>query len=335
MRFTVSEKQEIIQMVTRSEIGVNKTLREIGLNKSTFYNWYNAYSENGVDGLIPNKRSRNRQWNSIPQQQKNLVVKVALNHPELSSRELAYKITDEQQVFISESSVYRILKARGLITAPAHIFMSASDEFKDKTTFVHQMWQTDFTYFKILGWGWYYLSTVLDDYSRYIVHWELCRTMKANDVKRSVDRAIIKAKLVTKQKPKLLSDNGSCYIATELKSYLKDNYQIDQVHGRPNHPQTQGKIERYHRTMKNVVKLDNYYAPEELESALEKFVHIYNNERYHESLKNLTPADVYFGRGEEILKERNRLKRLAFENRRNEYLKSKKSTNKKNYLYLK
>lgn len=335
MRFTVSEKQEIIHMVTRSEIGVNKTLREIGLNKSTFYNWYNAYSENGVDGLIPNKRSRNRQWNSIPQQQKNLVVKVALDHPELSSRELAYKITDEQQVFISESSVYRILKARGLITAPAHIFMSASDEFKDKTTFVHQMWQTDFTYFKILGWGWYYLSTVLDDYSRYIVHWELCRTMKADDVKRSVDRAIIKAKLITKQKPKLLSDNGSCYIATELKSYLKDNYQIDQVHGRPNHPQTQGKIERYHRTMKNVVKLDNYYAPEELESALEKFVHIYNNERYHESLKNLTPADVYFGRDEEILKERNRLKRLAFENRRNEYLKSKKSTNKKNHLYLK
>jgi putative transposase len=335
MRFTVSEKQEIIHMVTRSEIGVNKTLREIGLNKSTFYNWYNAYSENGVDGLIPNKRSRNRQWNSIPQQQKNLVVKVALDHPELSSRELAYKITDEQQVFISESSVYRILKARGLITAPAHIFMSASDEFKDKTTFVHQMWQTDFTYFKILGWGWYYLSTVLDDYSRYIVHWELCRTMKADDVKRSVDRAIIKAKLVTKQKPKLLSDNGSCYIATELKSYLKDNYQIDQVHGRPNHPQTQGKIERYHRTMKNVVKLDNYYAPEELESALEKFVHIYNNERYHESLKNLTPADVYFGRGEEILKERNRLKKIALENRRNEYLKSKKATSKKNHLYLK
>lgn len=213
--------------------------------------------------------------------------------------------------------------------------MSASGEFKDKTTFVHQMWQTDFTYFKILGWGWYYLSTVLDDYSRYIVHWELCRTMKVDDVKRSVDRAVIKAKLITKQKPKLLSDNGSCYIATELKSYLKDNYQIDQVHGRPNHPQTQGKIERYHRTMKNVVKLDNYYAPEELERALEKFVHTYNNERYHESLKNLTPADVYFGRGEEILKERNRLKKLALENRRNEYLKSKKSTNKKNHLYLK
>ena len=334
MRFTVSEKQEIIHMVVRSEIGVNRTLREIGLNKSTFYNWYNAYTEKGVEGLIPNKRCVNRQWNSIPQQQKNLVVKLALDYPQLSSRELAYKITDEQQVFMSESSVYRILKSRGLITAPAHIFLSAADEFTSKTGFVHQMWQTDFTYFKILGWGWYYLSTVLDDYSRYIVHWELCSNMKVDDVKRTVDTAIVKAKLITKQPPRLLSDNGSCYIATELKTYLKDQHQMEQVHGRPNHPQTQGKIERYHRTMKNIVKLDNYYTPEELENALEKFVHIYNNERYHESLQNLTPADVYYGRGEQILQERQKLKKQAMNQRRNEYLKFKNLTNQKKQLTL-
>lgn len=323
MRFTVSEKQEIIHLVTRSEIGVNRTLREIGLGKSTFYNWYHAYSKHGVDGLQPNKRVSNRQWNSIPEEQKNLVVEFALDYPELSSRELAYKLTDEQQIFISESSVYRILKAKGLITTPAHLFLSAGDEFTSKTAFVHQMWQTDFTYFKILGWGWYYLSTVLDDYSRYIVHWELCSNMKVEDVKRTVDRAIVKAKLITKQRPRLLSDNGSCYIAGELKSYLKDNLQIQQVHGRPNHPQTQGKIERYHRTMKNVVKLNNYYAPEELEAALEKFVYYYNNQRYHESLNNLTPADVYFGRGEQILIERKRLKIQAFTHRRKEYQKTK------------
>ena len=334
MRFTVSEKQEIIHMVVRSEIGVNRTLREIGLNKSTFYNWYNAYTEKGVEGLLPNKRCVNRQWNSIPQQQKNLVVKLALDYPHLSSRELAYKITDEQQVFMSESSVYRILKSRGLITAPAHIFLSAADEFTSKTGFVHQMWQTDFTYFKILGWGWYYLSTVLDDYSRYIVHWELCSNMKVDDVKRTVDTAIVKAKLITKQPPRLLSDNGSCYIATELKSYLKNQHQMEQVHGRPNHPQTQGKIERYHRTMKNVVKLDNYYTLEELESALKKFVQTYNNERYHESLQNLTPADVYYGRGEQILQERKKLKKQAMNQRRNEYMYFKKLTNQKNHLTL-
>lgn len=180
-----------------------------------------------------------------------------------------------------------------------------------------------------------YLSTVLDDYSRYIVHWELCSNMKADDVKRTVDTAIKKAKLITKQKPRLLSDNGSCYIANELKSYLKDNYQMQQVHGRPNHPQTQGKIERYHRTMKNVVKLDNYFAPEELEMALEKFVSRYNNERYHESLNNLTPADVYFGRGDQILKEREKLKKLAIVNRRNEYQKLKLKINQEKHLYLK
>jgi len=323
MRFTASEKQEIIHLVVDSEIGVNRTLREIGLNKSTFYNWYKAYADHGVDGLAPNKRASNRQWNSIPQEQKNLVAELALEFSHLSSRELAYKLTDEQQVFISESSVYRILKGRGLITAPAHIFLSAADEFSNKTKFVHQMWQTDFTYFKILGWGWYYLSTVLDDYSRFIVHWELCEGMKVEDVKRTIDRAVFKAKIVSKQRPRLLSDNGSCYIAAELKDYLKSNHDMHQIHGRPLHPQTQGKIERYHRTMKNVVKLDNYYSPEELEQAIEKFVNVYNHERYHESLHNLTPADVYYGRGDAILKERERIKQDCIRKRKLEYEKLK------------
>jgi transposase InsO family protein len=107
--------------------------------------------------------------------------------------------------------VYRILKARGLITSQSHILLSAGNEFNNKTCFVNEMWQTDFTYFKILGWGWYYLSTILDD------------------------------------------------------------KKIQLLHGRPNHPQTQGKIERYHRSMKNVVKLDNYYCPEELEASLSSF----------------------------------------------------------------
>ena len=332
MRFTASEKQEIIHLVVRSEIGVNRTLKEFGLNKSTFYNWYKAYSDHGIDGLAPHKRTSNRQWNTIPQGQKNLVVELALELPHLSSRELAYKLTDEQQIFISESSVYRLLKDRGLITTPAHIFLSAADEFSNKTGFVHQMWQTDFTYFKILGWGWYYLSTVLDDYSRYIVHWELCEGMKVEDVKRTIDRAVFKAKITSKQRPKLLSDNGSCYIAAELKDYLK-SHDMHHIHGRPMHPQTQGKIERYHRTMKNIVKLDNYYSPEELERAIEKFVNMYNHERYHESLQNLTPADVYYGRGEAILKERERIKQDCIRKRKLDYEKLK-LINQKNNLVL-
>ena len=317
MRLSIAEKQEIINLVDHSDLGVNRTLKQIGIHKSTFYKWYNAYLKKGIGGLASAKKTR-RQWNSIPEEQKQLVVEVALEHPMLSPRELAVKLTDEQKIFISESSVYRILKAKGLVTTPAHILLSASNEFEDKTCFVHQMWQTDFTYFKILGWGWYYLSTVLDDYSRFIVHWELCKSMKAEDVERTVEAALKKAGLAKHQRPKLLSDNGACYIASELKDYLK-RQGISQVHGKINHPQTQGKIERYHRSMKNVVKLDHYYCPEELNAALETFVHYYNYHRYHESLDNVTPADVFYGTRDQILKRREKIKQQSLLQRRKLY----------------
>src|SRR5450755_1280563 len=92
-------------------------------------------------------------------------------------RQLAVRFTDEQKYFVSEASVYRLLKAHDLITSPAYVVIKAANEFKDKTTAINQLWQTDFTYLKITGWGWYYLSTVLDDFSRYIVAWKLCATM--------------------------------------------------------------------------------------------------------------------------------------------------------------
>jgi transposase InsO family protein len=275
----------------------------------------------GLENKNPGSR---RQWNSIPQEEKNLVVSVALEFTDLSPRELSCKLSDERKVFISESSVYRILKANGLITSPAHILLAAGNEFEKKTMFVHEMWQTDFTYFKILGWGWYYLSTILDDYSRYIVHWQLCETMKAEDVRATIDHAVKKARLGKGQKPVLLSDNGSCYVSDELKSYLSA-IKIRSIHGRVGHPQTQGKIERYHRSMKNVVKLDNYYHPEQLEESITAFVEYYNNERYHESLNNVTPANVYYGRQEEVLKERELIKKASIKRRRQYFLQEKLS----------
>lgn len=320
MRFTQSEKHEIIQLVEGSGIGVNKTLKELKIHKRTFYNWYSRYCEGGFDALGPSQKgSQRRVWNKIPEEEKNHVVETALEKPEMSSREIACYITDNNKRFISESSVYRILKERGLITAPAFILTSASDSFKDKTTRVNEMWQTDFTYFKIIGWGWYYLSTVLDDHSRFIVAWDLCKSMTAPDVKQTVNRAMAIAGLSKKNAPRLLSDNGSCYISLELKSFLKAKG-IDPIHGRPCHPQTQGKIERYHRTMKNVVKLDNYYSTEELIRALEKFVYHYNYERYHESINNLRPSDVYFGMADKILKQREKTKSETIKLRRKKYL---------------
>ena len=319
MRFTQNEKYEIIRLVEDSELGVNRTLGELDIPKRTFYNWYGKYTKHGYDGLAPKKRNANSQWNRIRDQVRNEVVELALEVPELSPRELAHRMIDQKQYFISESSVYRILKSRGLITSPAYIVMRAADEFKDKTTHVNQMWQTDFTYFKIVGWGWYYLSTILDDYSRYIVHWELCSNMKTDDVTRSLDSALEKAGLDKNNSPRLLSDNGSCYISSELAKYIQDKG-MSHVRGRPMHPQTQGKIERWHRSMKNVVKLENYYLPGDLTNRLEEFVEYYNNERYHESLQNLTPADVYFGRSQEILDQRHLIKLKTMKKRRKQHL---------------
>lgn len=121
-------------------------------------------------------------------------------------------------------------------------------------------------------------------------------------------------KVKIRHRPRLLSDNGPCYLSKELKKYLKDN-QMDHTRGAPYHPQTQGKIERYHRTMKNVVKLEHYYMPGELDHAIAQFVDHYNNDRYHESLDNCTPADVYFGRYKQILTDRQKIKQQTLQMR--------------------
>jgi transposase InsO family protein len=110
-----------------------------------------------------------------------------------------------------------------------------------------------------------------------------------------------------RHKPKLLSDNDPCYVSGELSDYLKERG-MTHTRGRPYHPQTQGKIERWHRSMKNQILLNNYYLPGELHEHLQRFISYYNHERYHESLDNLTPADVFYGRGEVILEQRELIK---------------------------
>jgi integrase-like protein len=113
------------------------------------------------------------------------------------------RFTDENKYFVSEASVYRLLKAHDLITSPAYVVIKAANEFKDKTTAVNQLWQTDFTYLKITGWGWYYLSTVLDDFARYIVAWRLGPTMSASDVTATLDQALAVAHGVAVRPPKI------------------------------------------------------------------------------------------------------------------------------------
>ena len=234
------------------------------------------------------------------------------------------RFTDENKYFVSEASVYRLLKAHDLITSPAYVVIKAANEFKDKTTAVNQLWQTDFTYLKITGWGWYYLSTVLDDFSRYIVAWRLGPTMSASDVTATLEQALAASGLdhiTVTQRPRLLSDNGSSYVADDLATWLEGK-DMQHVRGAPYHPQTQGKIERWHQTLKNRILLENYYLPGALEAQLTSFVDYYNHRRYHESIQNLTPADVYFGRRQTILMQRERIRRDTIAQRRLQYRKA-------------
>ena len=318
MRYTQAEKLEIIRAVEESDLPAKRTLAQLQVSRSSFYRWYRAYAEHGAVGLALRPSSRGQFWNRIPDAERERVVEIALEKPEMSSRELAWFITDNVGWSVSERSVYRILRNHDLLTSPAYIVISAADEFKHKTTRVHEMWQTDFTYFKVIGWGWFYLSTILDDYSRYIVSWKLRTSMSAEDVKATLDDALARTgieKVKVRHRPRLLSDNGPCYISKELGAYLEEK-EMSHTRGKPYHPQTQGKIERYHRTMKNVVKLQNYYQSEVLEREIARFVDHYNNERVHESLDNVTPADVYHGRHHEIQTARQLLKMQTLRRRR-------------------
>ena len=170
MRYPASEKLEIIRLVERSHRPAKQTLDLLGVPRTTFYRWYAHYCLAGEAALQDQAPLPVRVWNRIPDTIREQVISLALDCPELSPRELAVTFTDTEGYFVSESSVYRLLKAHDLITSPAFIVITAASEFKDKTTAINQQWQTDFTYLKIIGWGWMYLSTILDDFSRVAGH---------------------------------------------------------------------------------------------------------------------------------------------------------------------
>ena len=321
MRYHASDKTEIIRLVEQSHLPARRMLERLGIPRSSFYRWYDRHQRGGPEALADRPSRPDRVWNRIPEAIRRQIVDLALDQPELSPREPAVRFTDKKQYFVSEASVYRLLKAHDLIASPAYIVIKAAEEFKDKTTAPNQLWQTDFTYLKVTGWGWGwgYLSTVLDDFSRFIVAWKLCATMKALDVTATLDLALAASgldQMTVVHRPRLLSDNGSSYVATR-PCRLAGSSRTSSMSAAPlSIRRPRARSSAGIRRSRTASCSSTTTCPAISNARSRPSSTHYNHARYHESLGNLTPADVYFGRAEAILLERERIKRQTIANRR-------------------
>ncbi len=303
------EKATLIALVRASPLPHKQVLAQLGLPKSTYYDWCSRGGR-----TLPPKTP----WNRLRPEEEESILALARASPELSPRELSLRITDAGAFSVSESSCYRLLKRHGLVKPAEVLGFAAQKEFYRKTSHPNQMWATDGAYLKVAGWGYYYLVTVLDDYSRFILAWRLQLDMTAGSLIEVVQDAVEKTGMTEvplSDRTSLLSDNGPGYLSHVFAAYLR-LLGIRHIVSAPYHPQTNGKIERYHRTLKGQVKLVVYETPAVLERALADFVQYYNYLRYHEGIGNVTPADVYSGRRDEILAKRKEVKQRTLQQRR-------------------
>ena len=309
-----AEKAEVLTKVASSGLPKRRVLGELGVPRSTYYRWLKRKGQQGFDD---DTGGGDPPWNRLTSQEVDCVLSAAREMPELSCRQLAAWTTDNQGFSVSESTVYRILRREGLVKK-VEMRLAAGKEYHRKTTGPHQMWATDASYFRVVGWGYYYLVTVMDDYSRFILAHRLQRDMTSDSfievVQEAVDRTGMDQIPIT-DRTRLLSDNGPGYVSRAFRDYL-GMVGIRHILASPFHPQTNGKLERYHQTLKRDVNQLPYELPSGLEAAIVAFFSYYNYRRYHKALGNVTPSDVLRGRREEILQRRREVQAQTIERRR-------------------
>jgi len=322
-------REETVEVISRSPHTIRASCQEVGVSASSYYRW-----KRKLQG--PPRASRPRRApNALRESERSKILEQALAQPYLSPRQLACWCCDHAGFSVSESSVQRLLKAHGLLPARAPEQEPAAKEWGHKTKRINEIWQSDATRFFVPDWGHYWLVSVLDDYSRRILAWEVVPDIQTPNLARVIQAAVeatglpqapqvLGVELSQEGRPALLTDNGSGYISKKMKQYLRTQA-LKHLRARAHHPQTIGKMERMHRTLKEDVTLVVWTAPGELRKAIARFVAYYNSERYHEALRNVTPDDVWFGRREQILARRKALNIRTLVARREHYRQSVKN----------
>ena len=324
---TAESKLEVLRAVQGAGLPVTQVLSQLGMARSTYYRWRRSFRRRGRPGLHDRPPTRHRTWNQILPEERDKILEIAMLFPDWSPRQVGCQITDTAGFAVSESSVYRILKSEGLIQEVRQKTFPAGTEYHVKTTRPNQQWQTDATYLLVKNWGWYYLISVLDDFSRRILAWRLQSAMTTGDFSDVIEAACESVGLPSISEtngPRLVTDRGAALISKDFGRYLEIKG-IGHILASPYHPQTNGKIERYHRSCKERINLVVWESPAELEREICAFIEYYNGRRYHEALGNVTPDDVYFGRRDSIQTRRRRLQGKTLARRQVENAKIAKS----------
>jgi len=307
---SAQERSNIISRVEETRWGKRKLLTQLQVPKSNYYRWRARALQGKQDSSSNSVRIP---WNKLSPPEEAAVLAAARESPEWSSRQLATWITGHLRLSVGGSTVYRLLKREGL----PEMKLLAGKEYQRKTSGPHQMWATGASYFRVVGWGYYYMVTVMDDYPRSILAWKLQLDMTSDSLIQVVQLAIDvtgMTEVPLEDRTRLLSDDGPGYVSRAFRDYL-GLVGIRHILAAPYHPQTNGKLERYHQSIKQDVNQVSYEVPGDLEVATLGYVDYYNHRRYHKALGNVTPDDRLNRRREGILIRMSGMKAQALASR--------------------
>ena len=290
-------RDEVVDYVrywsSRTEIKAGKIVNHIGITRSKYYDWRRRYGKtNEHNAWIPRDFY-------LTDREKRAIIAYYNGHPLEGYRRLTYMMMDDDLVAVSPSSVYRVLVNAGLLRRWNRKPSKKGTGFQQPLK-AHEHWHIDISYINICG-TFYYLCSILDGFSRYIVHWEIRESMTEADVEIILQRAREK---FPDAKPRVISDNGPQFISKDFKEFIRISG-MTHVKTSPYYPQSNGKLERYHRTVKGTcIRVKTPLSLEDARDLVTDFVDHYNNKRLHSAIGYVTPKDKLQGRAEMILAER-------------------------------